>query len=421
MNANFLISVRIFDFEIGKLRYDANKKSSYFQYNPIFLASNKYQNIFPFIFKKVTQVQVFNQFEGNTFRGLPPMIADSLPDDFGNVIYKKWFDAKKNNSQKILPIELLTYISNRGIGALEFSPDASIASNENINIEEIVSVLKEVLDSKNETIAPKLDDLSLLTIFKIGTSAGGARPKIIVSEHKKTGEIIPGDVVFSNDYDHYLIKLSLDENEVYCKEKVEFVYYQIAKTLNINMMPSKLIDDKHFATIRFDRQNGEKIHVLTASGLTGWDFRTAENSSYENLFKLAVNLKIPHKDLQELFKRMIFNLVFANIDDHLKNHSFIYNKTNDNWGLAPAYDLTYPLNALGNYLRISRALSINNKRERIDFEDITKIANDFSIKNPKKIMQEVQNAVELWQPYCEELNIQNNVIEAIRKEFVIFL
>jgi len=127
------------------------------------------------------------------------------------------------------------------------------------------------------------------------------------------------------------------------------------------MMPSKMIDDKHFATLRFDRQYGNKKHILTASGLTGWDFQKPDNSSYDNLFKLALDLKLPHNDIQQLFKRMVFNLVFANIDDHLKNFSFIYDDQKDKWNLAPAYDITYPLDALLNYTRVTRALSINGK------------------------------------------------------------
>lgn len=415
------ITVKIFDLEIGKLNYDIDKKKSFFQYNPTFLESNQYSNLFPFIFKRVKQVQVFTEFEGETFRGLPPMIADSLPDVFGNIIFKEWLESKEKSFRKILPIEQLTYVANRGMGAIEYHPTKEIAKTETIEINEIVSVLKKVLYLKTETKSENLSDLSLLNVFKIGTSAGGARPKIIISEHKKTGEIISGDLVFSDDYNHYLVKLCLDEKAVYSKEKVEYAYYLLAKKLKIDMMPSKLISDKHFATLRFDRQKGKKVHLLTASGLTGWDFMKPENSTYENLFNLALNLKVPHKDLQELFKRMVFNLVFANIDDHLKNHSFIYLNSTNSWTLAPAYDLTYPLNALNNYLRISRALSINGKRENINIDDLLTIATAFSIKNPKKIILEIQNGTIYWNSIAENLKIKEVVINAISNEFLTFI
>lgn len=418
MSKNNIIEVILFGQEIGKLGYDVDKRTSYFQYNPDFLESNQYTNIFPYVFKRIKPVQVFNKFEGETFRGLPPMIADSLPDMFGNIIFKQWFEAKNKEFKKITPLEQLTYVSNRGMGALEYHPTAKIPKSSTINIDEIVEVLNKVLDLKNETAAEALNDAALLNIFKIGTSAGGARPKILISEHKKTGKIIPGDIEYSEDYNHYLVKLSMNEEWGYNKEKVEYAYYLMAQEAGIQMMPSKLIENKHFATLRYDRQNGEKQHVLTATGLTGWDFKKPDDASYENVFKLALDLKVPYKDIQELFKRMVFNLVFANIDDHLKNHSFIYNKETGAWGLAPAYDLTYPLNINFNYNNISRALSINDKRADISLEDIMTIAETYAIKNPKGIIKDIQNVIESWEHITNELEIPEKVRNGIKKEFI---
>jgi len=418
MAKNNIIEVLLFDIEIGKIGYDLDKRASYFQYNPEFLASNIYTKIFPYVFKRVKPTQVFTQFEGETFRGLPPMIADSLPDMFGNIIFKEWFEAKNKEGKKITALEQLTYVSNRGMGALEYRPSVKIPKSTKINIDEIVEVLHKVLDVKNDTSEKVLSDIALLNIFKIGTSAGGARPKILISEHKKTGKIIPGDIEYSGDYHHYLVKLCINEEWGYNKEKIEYAYYMLAQEVGIHMMPSKLIDDKHFATIRYDRQNGEKQHVLTATGLTGWDFKKPDNASYENLFKLALDLKVPHKDIQELFKRMVFNIVFANIDDHLKNHSFMYSKQSNSWGLAPAYDLTYPLNINFNYNNISRALAVNNKRSNITLEDLLIIAETYVIKNPKGIIKEVQKAVLKWETLTIALQIPEKVSKAIKKEFV---
>src|SRR5699024_2328167 len=156
------------------------------------------------------------------------------------------------------------------------------------------------------------------------------------------------------EYKHYVVKLGIADSN-YSREKLEYVYYQLAEDAGISMMPSKLIDGKHFATERFDRQHGKKQHILTATGLTGCDFKEPKNSNYENLFKLAIDLGLPHKDIQSLYRRMVFNVVFANTDDHLKNFSFIFNASENKWNLAPAYDLTYPLDALKNYLRVTRA------------------------------------------------------------------
>jgi serine/threonine-protein kinase HipA len=417
MAATPLIAVDVFGIEIGKLGYDADQKKCYFQYNAEFLDSGKFSNVFPFIFKRIKPVQVFTQFEGETFRGLPPMIADSLPDVFGNIIFQEWFSRKEPN-KKISPLEQLTYVANRGMGALEYRPIQDLPESAAIDINEMVQVLEKVLQLKEETTEKELNDLALLNIFKIGTSAGGARPKILISEHKKTGQIVAGDTHFSADYFHYLVKLYLPEQAPYHQEKVEFAYYLLAQKAGIEMMPSKLIENKHFATLRYDREKGEKQHVLTASGLTGWDFTKPEQSSYENVFKLAATLKVPHKDLQQLFKRMVFNLVVQNIDDHLKNHSFIYNKEENNWLLAPAYDVTYALNPLLNYTSVSRALSINNKRQNINLKDVLLIAEEYAIKNPKGIIEEIEQVTSLWSIMSKELEISEKISKRIEHDYM---
>lgn len=421
MAVNKLIDIELFGIEIGKLGYDIDQLLCSFQYNPKFLESGEYQRIFPYIFKRIPLVQVFTQFEGTTFRGLPPMIADSLPDVFGNIIFKEWFEANNKGFDKITPLEQLAYVANRGMGALEYKPVVQVPDNATINLDQIIEVLKQVLDVKKSTVQKNLDTAALLNIFKIGSSAGGARPKILISEHKETHEIIPGDMAYSGEYNHWLIKLNIDEEESYNKEIVEYVYSMMVKEAGIQMMESKLVEDRHFATLRYDRQNGEKQHVLTACGLTGWDFMKPENASYENLFKLAADLKVPHKELQELYRRMIFNVVFANDDDHLKNHSFMYDKENDSWNLAPAYDITYPHNLNYKMYRKGRALSINNKRIDIQLNDVLAIAELYAVKNPKKIIQEVQGVIPSWKKLAKEEKIPEFVINGVNKEFTILL
>lgn len=412
-----IIDVIAFGQEIGKLGYDLDQGKSFFQYNPEFLESGQYSKLFPFIFKRTKPVQVFTEYQQDTFQGLPPMIADSLPDTFGNIIFQEWLTAK--GVQKITPLEQLTYVSNRGMGALEYKPIKELPQSSEINIDNIISILEKVLKLKEDITGEDLSELSLLNVFKIGSSAGGARPKILISEHKKTGKIIAGDREASDHYNHYLVKLHIDDSDGYNKEKVEYAYYLLAQEAGINMMSSKLIEDKHFATLRYDRQHGEKQHVLTVTGLTGWDFKSQpENSSYENVFKVALGLEVPHKDLQQLFKRMVFNIIFRNVDDHLKNHSFIYNKENDSWNLCPAYDLTYALNPLFTFKSTSRALSINGKRTEITIKDLLTIAEEFVIKNPKGIIEDIQALIPRWTVFAHELEVPVNIIGKINKEFI---
>ena len=308
---------------------------------------------------------------------------------FGSIIFKAWLDSKDQKGISVL--EQLAYVGNRGMGAIEYRPAVKMQENTSIDLNEIIEVLKEVLNLKKTTKQKHLDTQALFNIFQIGTSAGGARPKILISEEKETGKVIPGDLEISNKYNHYLVKLALDEEVTYPLEVLEFCYYQIMRRLGIRMMDSKLIDNKHFATLRFDRQDGEKKHVLTASGMTGWDYKSPQESSYENLFKLCSFLKIPHSQIEELFKRMVFNVVYGNVDDHLKNHSFIYNEKDDNWQLSPAYDVTFALNPLLNFKNVQRALSINGKRSHITIKDIYKLAEDFTIKNPEGVVRNIQS------------------------------
>ncbi|MBS1549547.1 MAG: type II toxin-antitoxin system HipA family toxin [Bacteroidetes bacterium] len=417
MAKNQIISVSFNNQEIGKIGYDEDRRKSFFQYNPDFLAKDSHKRLFPYVIRRTPNVQVFSEFEGETFRGLPPMIADSLPDYFGNIVFKEWLEATNKDISNISPLEQLAYVGQRGMGALEFYPAKEISSKSSINIDEITEVVKKVLDVKTSVKEKGLNDHSLLTIFKLGTSAGGARPKILVSEHKETGQLKAGDLVISEDYNHYLIKLSVDEHEGYSKEKVEYIYYKIAQSVDIWMMESKMIDDKHFATLRFDRQKGKKQHILTASGMTGWDYKKPEQSSYENLFKLAVDLRLPHKDIEQLYRRMSFNVIFSNTDDHLKNFTFIYNQEKDRWNLAPAYDLTYPLDALKNYLRVSRAMSINGKRTGITKDDLLYVAEQFSVKNPQAIMHEVVSATKQFRVLAESFDLPSKVIDKIESEF----
>lgn len=406
-----IIGIYYRDQEIGKLAFDENTEKSYFQYNPHFLNSENFKPLFPFLLKKTELPQVFTQFKGDTFKSIPPMFADSLPDLFGNMVFKEWMNA--NNKKDITPVEQLAYVGVRGMGALEYKPSKIYTQHfsNDISIDEMAELSRRILDIKSELSTQGLSHESLLNMFRIGTSAGGARPKILVAEHKESGALIPGDINYSSDYNHFLIKLAIDNS--YPAEAIEYSYYKVATALGIEMQSSKLIDGKHFCTSRFDRKNGEKIHVLTASGLTGWDFKSAEHSSYENLFKLCNALAIPHAQVELLFKRMVFNVVFLNIDDHLKNHSFTFDNTNNKWNLAPAYDITYALNPLLQVRNVNRALSINGKRQNISTKDLLQIAEQYSVKNAKNIIDNTFKSLDHLKQQLETNKIPSRIVNAI--------
>lgn len=415
-----LISLHCFGQEIGLFGFDGNRGASSFQYNEDYLASGKYERLFPLIFKRIKQTQVFDRYNNDTFRGLPPMIADSLPDLFGNLIFKAWMESSNRNMSDVSVLEQLAYVGIRGMGAVEYQPSKSVSSDDTINISEITEIVRQVLDQKKQVDAKQLDHASLLNIFKIGTSAGGMRPKILISQHKEDGTVIPGDLVFDDCYDHYLVKLGLDEEASYSKQLIEYSYYMAATHTGITMMPSRMIDDRHFATLRFDRQEGKKKHVLTATGIAGLDYTDPKVSKYENLYDLLLHLKCPHRDIEQLYRRMVFNLVFANHDDHLKNQSLIYEENSDSWGLAPAYDLTYSLNPELNIKTRSRALSVNGKRADIGVWDLKTIAEKYTIKGYKSIVAEMMDAIPYWEQHARDLGISKQTIAAIKKNFAVF-
>lgn len=418
MAVNQLIRVMYRDREVGLVGYDPDRRQSSFQYHSDFLNADPMIELFPYGLRKVKNTQIFSGYEGDTFRGLPPFIADSLPDYFGNLVFTEWFESQRKELA-LNPLEQLAYVGKRGMGALEFLPEIPLKGEVNIDLKEITEVAKKVVDIKTTVSERAISSQALFNIFRIGTSAGGARPKILVSENKKTRELIPGDLDYSNDFNHYIIKLGIEE-EGYSKEKIEYIYYQLARRSGIEMMPSKLIQDRHFATLRFDRKDGRKIHMLTASGLTGWDFRETKDSSYENLFKLAIDLKLGYQDIQQLFRRMLFNLMFANTDDHLKNFSFLLDEETNRWKLTPAYDLTFALNPLFQYTRISRACSIRGKRSQIEWPDIEEFAQEFSIKDLSQIKDEIRKQQEGFKELADQMDVPKKIARRISSYFQTF-
>jgi len=411
-----ILNIKLFGEEIGRLGYDNDKCCSYFQYSPDYLTTNNSKSL-PFIIKRNPEIQSFPQFEGKAFRGLPPMFADSLPDVFGNHLFQSWLNAQGKPIQ-LNALEQLAYVGRRGMGAWEYEPTLTMDAPSSFRIAEMAQLLKEILADK-ESLMPEIANAEgLLNLFRIGTSAGGMCPKILVARHRKTNQIMPGDLLYGPHHDYFLVKLNLENDPSHPKETIEFIYASIAQQQGIDMMPCELWEGQHFATHRFDRHNNQKQHILTASGLTGWDYQNPEDSSYENLFKLAMALKIPLNELQQLFRRMVFNVVFNNIDDHLKNHSFTYHPETDQWHLSPAYDLTYALNPKLKFHKVSRALSIGEKREQISRKDLLKIADTFSIEQAEQIIREIQEGRSLWSDLAYQHHLSPTLISTIQQQMV---
>jgi len=404
------IEVRYNGREVGRVGFDDRTERSYFQYVPEFLKEENYHGLFPYIIRRTSLSQAFSAYGGETFRGLPPVFADSLPDLFGNLVFREW--AARAGIAEITPLQQLAYVGNRGMGALEYRPAKAVPPSHALKLEEMADLAKRIVDQKSLILEDGLNHESLVNMFKIGTSAGGARPKILVAENRTTGKLVPGDVTVSDEYVHYLVKLAVDDT-VYPMEKVEFAYYRLATKLGLDMRPSKLLSGKHFCTERFDRRDGRKWHVLTACGMTGWDYKSDRRSSYENLFRLCANLRLPHSDTEELYRRMVFNVAFMNVDDHLKNTSFVYDDRVREWRIAPAYDQTFALNPMIDFTRVNRAMSVGGKRSGITRGDLMAVAKAFGIRGASEVIDRTVSEKDGLIAMLESDGVSERAVQAI--------
>jgi len=364
----------------------------------------------------------FSELNRETYKGLPGLLADSLPDKFGNALINKWLAEQGRNADAYNPIERLLYQGKRGMGALEFEPAERFVSNASskIELQSLVEVAHKALSDKAE-LHTELHDEDLKQIIKVGTSAGGARAKAVIAYNEKTGEIRSGQLNAPEGFTHWLIKLDGVTNQQLGDPEhfgqIEYAYYQMATDCGIEMSESRLLSENnrhHFLTRRFDRPgNSEKLHTQTLCGLAHFDFNLPGAYSYEQLFQTMRSLRLPYSDAEQMFRRMVFNIVARNQDDHTKNFSFLMNK-NGVWKLAPAYDMTFAYNPAGNFTA-HHQLTMNGKRDDFTRQDLLKFAEQMNIKKTNEVIEEVIAAVSNWNKYAKNLDIPYKIIEFIHK------
>ncbi len=416
-----IIRVMLYGHLLGTAEWNAERKSSVFQYSSEII--NKIEPS-PIIMPTARRIFETNRDHIN-FHNLPYLLADSMPDDFGNRMMKEWLSQKKLSYENINPIDRLTYVGNRGMGALEFIPaNHRLKDNADIAINDIYEVAKNVLEQKKKIKYTNIDQDSLTDILRIGTSVGGARAKALVAlKMDKNDNIIkikPGDILQSKDYSYWLLKIdgankiSLGESEG--MGKIEYAYYLLAQSAGIEMSKSMLIEEEsrcHFITKRFDRnENGEKIHMQTFGALAGIDYKIQNATSYETLFRLMKRLQLTYNQFEQQYRRMIFNVVARNHDDHVKNFSFLMNDQNE-WKISPAYDICYSYSPRGNWTN-SHQSSIAGKNDHFTLKDLMEFGNLFGIKKPNVIIQEVIDAVSQWPKIASELDVPKSSIKKIR-------
>ncbi|MCL1868384.1 MAG: type II toxin-antitoxin system HipA family toxin [Paludibacter sp.] len=368
-------------------------------------------------------VYSFPELSSETYRGLPGLLADSLPDKFGNALINRWLAEQGRDMNSYNSVERLLYQGKRGMGALEFEPAERFVSNvsSKIELQSLVEVAHKVLMEKSELQSTLANDNDLKEIIKVGTSAGGARAKAVVAYNEKTGEIRSGQLKAPEDFTYWLLKLDGVTNQQLGDPEhfgqIEYAYYQMVADCGIVMSESRLLNENnrhHFLTRRFDRTiSGEKLHTQTLCGLAHFDFNMSGAYSYEQLFQIMRILRLPYSDTEQMYRRMAFNIVARNQDDHTKNFSFIMDK-NGIWALAPAYDMTFAYNPAGGFTA-QHQLTINGKRDNFTRQDLLQFAEKISIKKPHEIIDEVVYVVSNWKKYAENFDIPSKIIEFIAK------
>lgn len=410
--------VKMFGMNVGTVRWDSSYEVARFEYDAQFAG----KGIEPSpLMMPVQQGRIysFGNLNKETFNGLPGMLADSLPDTYGRALFDKWLTLTGRTVGN--PIETLCFLGQRCMGALEFEPATGPASADmKIEIDSLVEVAKEAL-SKKEEFGANLDidrKAAIAEILRLGTSAGGQRAKAIIAYNKDTGEVRSGQVSAPEGFDYYLIKLDGVSAEAGFKEtenfgRLEYSFSLLAKECGIEMTDCSLIEENgraHFLAKRFDRANGEKIHMQTLCGIAHYDFRLRRAYSYEQTFNVMRRLRLPYSQAEEMFLRMVFNVVIRNQDDHTKNISFLMDKTGK-WTLSPAYDIGFAYNPKGSWTD-THQMSINGKFDDITRQDLLVCAAANNIKNAAEIIDKVCETTAKWPEMAKNCGVPQEMIDA---------
>lgn len=430
----YTAEVKLWGTTIGAVSLDDSQKTALFEYEKSFISSGIQPS--PIMMPLKDSPYSFPELSYQSFHGLPGLLADSLPDKFGNELINVWLSKQGRLLDSFNAVERLCYTGTRGMGALEFFPAISENNlpSENIEVSQLVELASIVLSNRNnlKAVIDECDkknlSASLQKIISLGTSAGGARAKTVIALNPLTKEVRSGQCQTEQGFEHWLIKFSgvsnnkdKEDNDLADFGMIEYAYYKMAQVCGIKMNPCRLLDDgknHHFMTKRFDRDsNGRKLHMQSLAALGHFDFNLAGQTSYEQAFTVLNKLHIGHQDRMELFRRMIFNVTACNCDDHVKNISFLMDR-NGKWSLAPAYDVCFAYNPNGNWTS-SHQMTINGKRKDIIIEDFDYCAKIAGLTNTQKkeAISSVLSGINKWESCASESGVSEERMKAIEECF----
>ena len=407
---------------VGAVAWDDRRNVAVFRYDDDFATQG--MELSPLMMPVVkNKIYEFPELRSNTFNGLPGLLADALPDAFGRALLDKWLVSVGKTFAN--PIERLCYQGKRGMGALEFVPAYAdyLENSEKLEIDSLIAVANQVLQNKEafHTNLKADSQEAIANIIKVGTSAGGQRAKAVIAYNDATGEVRSGQTTAPEGFDYWLIKLDGVTNKELGDPmhfgEIEYVHYLLAKAAGIHMTECRLFrehDRAHFMTRRFDRVKGDKIHMQTLCGLAHYDFNMLHAYSYEQAFGVMRRLRLTYPEAEEFYRRMVFNVVARNQDDHTKNISFLMDRQGV-WHLSPAYDMSWAYNPNGGWTA-THQMSINNKWDNISREDLLTVASEMNVKGAKQIIDQVVDAVSQWSRLAKEnSDIPQSTIDAIEK------
>ena len=424
-----LAEVKLWGKTIGAVLLQDGDDVASFEYDAAFAQSGI--QVAPLVMPLSRRVHRFPALSRTTFHGLPGLLADSLPDKFGNALIDAWLASRGRQADSFNAIERLCYTGERGMGALEFAPATGPAAKQTTGIEvsQLVALASKVLTHRNNlqaSFAAQGSEDALSDILRVGTSAGGARAKAVVAWNRKTNEVRSGQVKAGKDFEYWLLKFDgvsgnkdkeLDDPKGY--GLIEYAYYLMALECGIDMSECRLFKDhgrSHFMTRRFDRlAGGEKLHMQSLSAVAHYDFNMAGAYSYEQALLVMRQLQLPMQAIEQQFRRMAFNIVARNQDDHVKNIAFLMNKSGE-WSLSPAFDMTYSFNPAGAWTA-SHQMTMNGKRDNFTLDDFNACAKKASMKRGRaaKIVSEVQATVSKWKSFAEQAGLPDGVRQKIQR------
>lgn len=423
-----IAKVSLYGQHVGSLRWDNNRQTAFFEYADSFIGKGLEPS--PILMPvRAGRIYSFSDVGNETFKGLPGMLADSLPDTYGRALFDRWLALTGRTSGNA--VETLCFLGKRCMGALEFEPamDAPYGKNTVIELDTLVEVANEALAEKEEFGANLEADkkAAIAEIVRLGTSAGGQRAKAIIAYNKATGEVRSGQIDAPAGFDYYLIKLDGVTAEAGFREtqnfgRLEYSFSKLVKECGIEMSECSLIEENgraHFLTKRFDRQVGEKIHMQTLCGIAHYDYRLPRAYSYEQAFNVMRALRLPYSQAQEMFRRMVFNIVVRNQDDHTKNISFLMDR-DGKWRLSPAYDMGYAYNPHGGWTA-QHQMSVNGKFDGITRYDLLEFARRNNIKEATAIIDMITEVASRWPEIAKDCGVPRAMVDAIVPEMQLML